>query len=136
MKEYVLDANALVRLFRDTPGADEVQAVLERAKAGRAHVFISVVNLAEVFYVLSKYFSAEKVHSLISIARSAIEPAPVDAEVALATAALRVRFKVGLADCFAAELTIRKGAALVTADPEFARFGKLLKVLELPRHEA
>jgi predicted nucleic acid-binding protein len=39
-----------------------------------------------------------------------------------------------LADCFAAELALRTGATLVTADPEFGKLGKQLKVMALPRH--
>jgi predicted nucleic acid-binding protein len=39
-------------------------------------------------------------------------------------------------DCYAAELAMRTGATLVTADPEFARLGKQLKILTLPRHSA
>jgi hypothetical protein len=31
---------------------------------------------------------------------------------------------------------MRTGATLVTADPEFAKLGKQLKVLALPRHSA
>jgi predicted nucleic acid-binding protein len=49
---------------------------------------------------------------------------------------LHIRYKLGLADCFAAELATRTGATLVTADPEFAKLGKQLKVLALPRHSA
>jgi len=66
--------------------------------------------------------------------RSAVEAVPVDEQIATNTAILRIRYKLGLADCFAAELALRTGATLVTADPEFAKLGKQLKVLALPRH--
>ncbi len=134
MKSYVLDANALVRLYRDIPGADTVQSLLEQAKAGRIQIYISVVNLAEVLYILAKYFRREQALQYIAIARAVVETMPVDDQVALDTAAVRVRYKLGLADCFAAELAMRLGATLVTSDPEFARLGKQLKVLALPRH--
>jgi predicted nucleic acid-binding protein len=58
----------------------------------------------------------------------------VDEQSALSTANVRIQYKLGLADCFAAELAMRTGATLVTADPEFAKLGKQLKVLALPRH--
>jgi predicted nucleic acid-binding protein len=67
-------------------------------------------------------------------ARRVVEPISVDEQIAIDTAILRIRYKLGLADCFAAELAIRLGATLVTADPEFAKLGKQLKVLALPRH--
>ena len=134
MKYFVLDANALVRLYRDAPGADVVQNLLEHAKTGRARLSMSVINLAEVLYVLARYFHEDRALRLVKLARSALEMGQVDDQVALDAALLRVRFKLGLADCFAAELAIRTGATLVTADPEFARFGKRLKIRALPRH--
>jgi predicted nucleic acid-binding protein len=136
VKQYVLDANALVRLFRNAPGVSVVDDLVKQAKVGRARLSISVVNLTEVFYVLARYFGPEKALDCIDKARRVVEPVPVYEQAALDTAILRNRYKLGLADCFAAKLAIRIGATLVTADPEFAKLGKQLKILALPRHSA
>ena len=136
MKAYVLDANALVRLYRNAPGADTIDNLVRQSKAGRAHLCISVVNLAEVLYILARYLGQEKALLCIESARSAVETFPVEEQVAMDTAILRIRYKLGLADCFAAELAMRTGATLVTADPDFAKLGKQLKILALPRHSA
>jgi predicted nucleic acid-binding protein len=135
VKDYVLDANALVRYFRRAPGFVAVEKLVQQAKEGRAHLSISVVNLSEVLYVLARYFSQDQARKYIEVARGAVDAEPVDEQTALLTASLRIRYKLGLADCFAAELAMRTGATLVTADPEFAKLGKQLKVLALPRHE-
>ena len=134
MKEYVLDANALIRLFRDARGADTVDDLIRQAKVGRAHLSISVVNLTEVLYVLDRYFGREKALMCLDTARRVAEPISVDERIALDTAIVRIRYKLSLADSFAAELAMRTRATLVTADPEFAKLGKQLKVLALPRH--
>ena len=136
MKDYVLDSNALVRLFRNSPGADIVADLISQAKAGRARLSISVVNLIEVVYVLTRFFGHERALLCIDKARQVAESFPVDEQCALNTAEVRIQYKLGLADCFAAELAMRMGATLVTADPEFAKLGKRLKVLTLPRHSA
>jgi predicted nucleic acid-binding protein len=136
VKEYVLDANALVRLFRNAPGADSVEELIRQAKSGRVHLNISAVNLTEVLYILARYFGQEKALECIDKARRVAETVAVDEQIAMDTAILRIRYKLGLADCFAAELAMRTGATLVTADPEFAKLGKQLKVLALPRHSA
>jgi predicted nucleic acid-binding protein len=136
VKEYVLDANALVRLFRNAPGADAVEELIRQAKSGRVHLNISAVNLTEVLYILARYFGQEKALECIDKARRVAETVAVDEQIAMDTAILRIRYKLGLADCFAAELAMRTGATLVTADPEFAKLGKQLKVLALPRHSA
>lgn len=95
---------------------------------------ISVVNMSEVVYVLARYFGHEQTLRYIEVARHSVQSDLVSESVAIDTASLRIRYKLGLADCFAAELAMRTGATLVTADPEFAKLGKQLKVLALPRH--
>jgi len=134
VKEYVLDASALVRLYRGAPGAATVENLIRQAKSGSAHLAISVINLSEVACVLAKYFGTEKALRCIEAARGAVEIVAVGERQALDTAVLRIGYKLGLADSFAAELAIRTGATLVTADPDFAKLGKRLKVLALPRH--
>jgi len=58
-------------------------------------------------------------------------PEPVDWLIALDTAAIRIQYKLSLADCFAAELAMRLRATPVTADSELSKLGKSLKVLTL-----
>jgi predicted nucleic acid-binding protein len=134
VKEYVLDANALVRLYRDAPGAATVENLIRQARSGSAHLRISVINLSEAACVLARYFGRDKALRCIEAARGALEIVAVVERQALDTAVLRLRYKLGLADSFAAELALRTGATLVTADPDFAKLGKQLKVLALPRH--
>lgn len=136
MKEYVLDANALIRFFRRTPGFLQVRELIQYAKDGRVHLSISVVNLSEVFYVLAHYLGYEQAVACMRELHNAVSTIAAEEEHALDAALLRIHYKIGLADCYAAELAIRTSATLVTTDPEFARLGRKLKVLALPRHRA
>jgi predicted nucleic acid-binding protein len=136
VKEYVLDANALVRLYRNSPGAATVENLIRQARSGSAHLAISVINLSEVAYVLARYFGRDEALRCIAAGRGVIEIVAVSERQALDTAVLRLRYKLGLADSFAAELAMGTGATLVTADPDFARLGRQLKILALPRHSA
>jgi predicted nucleic acid-binding protein len=136
VKEYVLDANALIHFFRRTPGFLQVRGLIQQAKEGRAHLAISVVNLGEVFYVLAHYFGVEEARRCILETQKSVTTISISDEMALDAALLRYQYKLGYADCFAAELAMRTGATLVTADADFAKLGKRLKVLALPRHTA
>ena len=136
MKEFVLDANALVRIFRNQSGAGEVQELFIQSDKGQARLRMSAVNLTEVLYVCARYSSVDEATRAIRKVSSLVEFVPVSTNDCLAAAELRLKYKLGLADCFAAELSIRLGAALVTADPEFARLGRQLKLLTLPRHSS
>jgi predicted nucleic acid-binding protein len=134
VKEYVLDANALVGFFRKRESAARVRELLLRADKKQALLRISVVNLAEVLYISARYSTLEEAHKAIRTIHGLVDFALPDMEQSFAAAEIRYHYKLGLADCFAAELAMRTGATLVTADPEFAKLGKRLKVLALPRH--
>jgi predicted nucleic acid-binding protein len=134
MKEYVLDANALVRLYRDAPGADTVDHLVHQARAGKARLSISVANLGEVLHVLSRFIRPDEALRFIEKTQDAVQAVSIDQKASLDAAMLRIRYKLGFADSFAAELALRMGAALVTADPDFEKLGKQLKVLALPRN--
>lgn len=134
MKEYVLDANALVRLFRNQEGAAKIQDLLIQADKKQAWLRISVVNLTEVLYVFARYSTVEDARMAIQKVKRLVEFVSPEIEHALAAGELHHCYKLGLADCFAAELAMRTKGTLVTADPEFAKLGKQLKILALPRH--
>lgn len=48
---------------------------------------------------------------------------------------LKQKHGLGYADAIAAELAMQQGAWRVTAEPEFAKVGKMLSVYLLLRHE-
>jgi len=136
VKNYVLDANALVRFFRNQEGAARVRELFVQADKNQASLRISLVNLSEVLYVYARHSTTEEARNAIYRVQGLVEFLAPDTEHALAAGELHHRYELGLADCLAAELAMRTKATLVTADPEFAKQGKQLKVLALPRHSA
>jgi len=136
VKDYVLDANALVLFLRNQEGAARVRELFVQADKNQASLRISLVNVSEVLYVFARYSTMEDARNSIYRIQGLVEFLAPDTEQALAAGEIHYRYRLGLADCFAAELAMRSGATLVTADPDFAKLGKRLKVLALPRHSA
>jgi len=134
MKDYVLDANALVLFFRNQEGAARVRELFVQADKNKASLRISLVNVSEVLYVYARYSTMDDARNAIYRIQGLVEFLAPAMEQALSAGEIHYRYNLGLADCFAAELAMRTGATLVTADPEFAKLGKQLKVLALPRH--
>ncbi len=134
MKRYVLDANAVMRFLQKGPGYERVGALFKLASTGEIQLLISVVNRGEVLYTLARRSGVQQALEDLKILAGCVEEVDVRPENAEAAAILKLRYKLGFADCFAAELATRTGATLVTADPEFAKLGKQLKILALPRH--
>jgi predicted nucleic acid-binding protein len=136
-RRYVLDANALSGFFEDREvTAKKVEDLLGDAIRQDLPLLMSAINWGEVFYVAWRRHGeavAQKVEARLRELPIAVIPA--DRERASRAGALKQKHALGYADAFAAELAIERGAWLVTADPEFAKVGKSLSILSLPRHE-
>jgi predicted nucleic acid-binding protein len=136
VREYVLDANAAIRYFTpepNDPGAEKVDKLIEDAKNGRSRIWMSVVNLGEVFYILLRRLREDEALKYIDILQQAALIHTPDVDHTIAAARLKHGYKFGYADSFAAALAIEKDATLVSADPVFERLERKLKWMKLPR---
>lgn len=132
MATMVLDAHALMVLFNDEPGANEVEKILLKAESGSPKLLMSVVNWGEIYYSILRGASQEvaetKAHE---IAGMQIELVPVDAndlELVRQAAAFKATRKMSYADCFAAALAKIKNVELVTGDREFKQLARDVKI--------
>ena len=135
MKDYVLDANAVL-LFLDperTKHSEEMKNLFLLAQRGQARLFISVVNLGEVFYTLLKKIGEQRTHHVIQILQNGVTVVEANLEKTIHAATVKHQYDLGYADSFAAALTLSLKATLVSADPDFEKLGKSLKWLRLPK---
>ena len=125
----VLDSYALLALLRDEPGAEIVAGLLERAGQQNRSVHMTEVNYAEVQYTIRRK-DGETVWASIA---GQLLAAPIgfhaaDRRLADVAAGFKARFKISLADAFAAALAKERKAELVTGDPEFRALEKEIKI--------
>ena len=134
MATMVLDAHALMVLFNDEPGADEVEKILLKAESGNPRLLMSVINWGEIYYSIMRGASQELADSKShEIAGMRIELIPVDArdlELIRQAAVFKATKKMSYADCFAAALAKTQNAELVTGDREFKVIEKELKKIK------
>ena len=137
MATMVLDAHALMVLFNDEPGADEVEKILLKAESGSPKLLLSVVNWGEIYYSILRGASQEMADAKShEIAGMQIELVPVDAddlELVRQAAAFKATRKMSYADCFAGALAKIKNAELVTGDREFKQLARDVKIHWLHR---
>jgi predicted nucleic acid-binding protein len=129
MKTTVLDTSALLALLFDEPGAEKIENLFHQAAEADKPMFISAVNWAEVLYKMHHKRGVQGFDGARHLQHTmplAVEP--VDRELAEASAALKVKHGLGLADAFAASLAKSKKAELVTADTEFKSVEKEIKI--------
>ena len=134
MSTYVLDANAVIRYLENGKDWEKVRALIARTANEEIKLCISVVNWGEVLYIAARKVGLSKAVAAMKILGTAFEIVSVGEVETEAAIALKLNFKLGSADSFAAELAIRKSATLVTAGPDFAKLGKRLKIMPLERH--
>lgn len=126
---YVLDSYAMIAHFEDEAGGEQVRKVLKAAHSGKTKLFISVINLGEIYYNTYRERGREKADEAVFM----MEQLPVtivnaDMQITIEAYRLKSVHPVAYADCFAAALGIRKKAKVITGDPEFKRFGEAVKV--------
>jgi ribonuclease VapC len=125
----VLDSFALLALFRDEPGGETVSLLLERAGQRDQPVHMTEVNYAEVQYIV-RMKDGESAWAAVArqLQTAPIEFHPADRRLADLAADFKARFKMSLADAFAAALAKERKCELVTGDPEFKALEKEIKI--------
>ena len=129
MPGKVLDSFALIAYFRDEAGAEIVENLLVTAGKKDVPLHMTEVNYAEVKYSIVKKDGADAWEEAAKILQGLpIEFHPATRELADVAAGYKARFKLSLADAFAAALAREKKAELVTGDPEFKALEKEIKI--------
>jgi ribonuclease VapC len=103
-----------------------VKGLLAEAEAGTARLFMSAINVGEVYYYVRKYQG----EGLAKPWRESSRALPVTIEVPTMeevwdAALLKGQYPIAYADAFAAALARKYRCPLVTGDPEFRSIAEL-----------
>jgi ribonuclease VapC len=128
-KAYVLDSWSVMAYLEDEPAGTQVADLVADAREEDIPLLMSVVNAAEVWYLLARQTSeADAEQSITELKQMGIEMIDADWELAHQAAVFKSKYKMSLADCFAAALAKANKAELVTGDKEFKQVESELKV--------
>ena len=118
MKQYVLDACALVAFFNDEEGADVVEKLLFDALNGQCHIIMNKYNLLEVYYGYFRANGEVFAENILSIVEnSSIEIKDVLTDMLFKKAGkFKASYKMSLADAMALAQAFDEQAILVTTD--------------------
>jgi ribonuclease VapC len=132
MSSYALDTFALLAYFNAESGGMQVKSLIESASAKQATLFISQINLGELYYIVFRKRGVQKAQETLQTLR---ELPVVFCEVTetriLAAAELKAQCPISYADAFAAALATERGATLVSGDPEFSALTPEINLLWL-----
>ena len=132
-KTYVLDANALLDLLSNGPGAERVERLLKAARPATP-LLVSAVNWGEVFYISWQRHGEESARqTLADLLQLPIRIVPVDVPQVLKAGELKAMHKIPYVDSLAAALATLNQATLVTSDRDFEKLGRQFPVLWITR---
>jgi ribonuclease VapC len=125
----VLDSFALIAFFENEPAADKVAGILRNINGNKARGFMSVINWGEIYYNTMReagIYEAEKVIEQFS--KHSIQLVDADRDLTYRAAKLKAKYHIAYADCFAAALSSKLKAAVVTGDPEFEKLSNEINI--------
>mgnify|MGYP001587443794 FL=1 len=127
------DTSAFLTLTGDELGADQVQAHITDAIAGRIQLHASFVSLTEVEYITLQEEGQEAAQERLAEVRTlSIRWHHSDDALCSAPAKLKAAHRISFADSFVAALAQRLDATLVHKDPEFSTLTDMVKLEMLP----
>jgi ribonuclease VapC len=132
-QSFVLDSYALLAYFLNESGRLEIELTLRDAKLHRCALYLSDINIGEVYYRIWK-LKGKKIaeETLKFLLRLPLLFVSVDREFILSAASWKGRYSISYADAFVVETAVRNQAVIVTGDPEFAAV-KEVKIRKLKK---
>ncbi len=119
-KALVLDSWSVIAYLEDEPAAQQIADLISSAHEEGVPVYMTVVNVGEVWYIIARGISEEEANkSIKQLHDLRIQFVDVDWEITQEAARIKSQHKMSYADCFAAALSLAKKADLVTGDKEF-----------------
>lgn len=131
----VLDAWAVLAYLQgEETAASRVKEVLQEAEARQVTLFMSLINVGEVFYTVGRRqgedAAEETLAELRQLSLTIITP---DANTVLQAARMKMRYTLSYADAFAAVTAQELQATLMTGDPELLALTDLIALEALHR---
>ncbi|MBZ5594904.1 MAG: type II toxin-antitoxin system VapC family toxin [Acidobacteriia bacterium] len=120
IEDLVFDSWAILAYVQAEPGGAQVKSLLLENAEVRRPLWISSINLGEVWYTLARRHSPDHAsRQLAELTQIGLERVDVDWPMVLQAADYKSRHKISYADAFAAALAKQRNAELVTGDREF-----------------
>ncbi|MCL2312832.1 MAG: type II toxin-antitoxin system VapC family toxin, partial [Firmicutes bacterium] len=118
MTIFILDACALIAYFSKENGAENIKEIFKQAIDSNAKIYMSKVNLLEVYYDTIKKGNEKNADKMLKI----VEQMPIEiiheiSDTVLKKAGLlKSKYRISLADSIALAETITQNGTLITSD--------------------
>ena len=119
-KAVVLDSWAMMAFLDGEPAARDVRQILRNARKKQVLLFFSIINYGECLYTIEREQGLRQAQRAVGVIdQLPVHIVPVDRPLVFEAAHVKARHSLSYADAFAIALAKRKGARIMTGDPEF-----------------
>lgn len=136
MESYILDTYAVLGYFLDEPSAETTSEVLELARSNEIKLYMSWINVGEVYYIIQRRYDRKIAIDLIENVKAwPIELIEVSHEQVILAGDIKAKYPMSLGDSYAAALTMWVRGVLLTADEKFQQLeNRMIKIKWLTKH--
>lgn len=129
MKQLVVDSWAILAFLHKEKTYENIKEIFTEAHLKKTKLFLSIINLAEVYYKLIRSVGHEKALLTVnSLKEIPMEIIPAADETVYRAAEIKAGHSISLGDCFAVVLAQELKATILTGDREFKKVKKLVKI--------
>ena len=132
-ERYTFDSEAILSFYLDEDGAEVVEDCLEQVQSDKAEGYISIINLTEIFYILSRVSPEMAEETERKLRLLGIKVVSVDDNGLWREAAhVKAKHPLSLADAFAvATAKTAESKLVVGSDKEFKKLNiQLVRIRE------
>lgn len=127
---FVFDSYPLISVALEDPGYEQIVEMLKTAARDEVRLFISAINLGEIYYIIARRKGEEKANAaLVLIENLHLQIIDATWMRILAAARIKARYPVSYANAFAIVAAQELSCPVVTGDPEFQRVAHLVEVM-------
>lgn len=117
---FIFDSYALLAFLQGEAGGEQVRDILKKALSDQAKVFVSVINLGEIYYIVARKKGRQVAQDVLEdMIKLPLEILDARTERVLAAADVKARSPLSYADAFVAAAAMEFSATIVTGDSEF-----------------
>lgn len=128
-RAYVLDSWAVLAYLEDERAGEQVADLITASHDHEIPLYMSIVNVGEAWYILSRTLgAAEADKGIEGLRQLGITPVDANWKITKQAAIFKSQHRMSYADCFAAALAKELSADLVTGDKEFRQVESGIRV--------
>jgi len=124
-EQFILDACAMLAYLNNENGAGVIGEILERGIRDEVKIFITAMDLADIFYIVLKKEGHDKaLKTILLIKNLPVECVGLDEPLLMLAGEIRVQFPLTLGDALVAALAKTRKAKVITGDNDFKSLEK------------